>query len=282
MDRRLQFIFSGFALVMLILLGWRAWTGAWTGLHWAMLGVAALCCSLVFVRFVFIFTYSYALSALLNGALIALWLQSPAAWLLGGIMCLYGLRLFAFIWSRDHSASYAPRVDAVKQADAGMPAPAKISLLVMCSLLLCFQVMAIAFAGSQTAFAGAMSTPSPGVLVGAAIMFAGTVIEGLADWQKQAAKRDDAGQLVTTGLYRRWRHPNYAGEILLQLGLIIAGLWSVSTLGDALVVVIAPSYIVILMVAEAFRVDKEQELKYGTGDEYKAWRGASGSLVPRF
>ena len=117
---------------------------------------------------------------------------------------------------------------------------------------------------------------------GAAIMCAGTVIEGLADWQKQAAKRDDAGRLVTTGLYRRWRHPNYAGEILLQLGLIIAGLWSVSTLGDALVVVIAPSYIVILMVAEAFRVDKEQELKYGTGDEYKAWRGASGSLVPRF
>jgi len=282
MDRRLQFIFSGYALVMLMMVGWRAWTGAWTSLHWAMLGVAALCCSLVFVRFVYIFTYSYALSALLNGTLIAAWLQSPAAWLLGGIMGLYGLRLFVFIWSRDNSASYAPRVEAVKQADATMPAPAKISLLVMCSLLLCFQVMAVALAGSQTAFAGAISSPSSGVLAGAAIMFAGTVIEGLADWQKQKAKRDDAARLVTTGLYRRWRHPNYAGEILLQLGLIISGLSSVSTLGDALVVVIAPSYIVILMMAEAFRVDKEQELKYGAGDEYQSWRGASGSLMPRF
>jgi len=281
MDRRLQFIFSGYALVMLLMVGWRAWSGAWTTLHWAMLGVAALSCSLVFVRFVYIFTYSYALGSLLNGVLIAVWLRSPAAWLLGGIMCLYGLRLFLFLWARDHSASYAPRVDAVRQADAAMPVPARISLLVMCSLLLCFQVMAIAFAGSQTAFAGAMSTPSPGVLVGAAIMFAGTLIEGLADWQKQAAKRDDAGRLVTTGLYHRWRHPNYAGEILLQLGLITAGLSSVSTLGDALVVAIAPSYIVILMVAEASRVDKEQELKYGAGEQYRRWRGASGSLLPR-
>lgn len=281
MDRKLQIIFSVYALVMLGLLGWRVWTGAWSNLHWAMLGVAALCCSLVFVRFVYIFTYSYALSALLNGALIALWLRSPAAWLLGGIMGLYGLRLFAFIWSRDRSRSYASRVDAVKQADAAMPLPARISLLLMCSLLLCFQVMAIAFAGSQTAFAGAVATPSTGVLAGAALMLAGTVIEGLADWQKQAAKREDAGRLVTTGLYRRWRHPNYAGEILLQLGLIVAGLSSIATAGDALVVVLAPSYIVILMVEEAFRVDREQAVRHGASDEYQAWRGASGSLVPR-
>ncbi len=281
MGRRIQIIFSVYGLAMLGLLAWRVYTGAWTTLNWAMLIVALVCCLLVFVRFVYIFNFSYALSAAINGLLIAVWLNTPSAWLIGGAAAIYGLRLLWFTWARQNSASYAPRVAAINQADDAMPAPAKISLWVMCGMLLTFHLMAAAFAGAQTAFAGAQATPSLGVIVGAAIMLAGTVIEGVADWQKQRGKQQDAGQLVTSGLFRRWRHPNYAGEIMLQLGLVVAGLASVMTAGDALMVVISPSYIVLLMIAEARRVDVAQELHYGAGDDYKHWRTNSGSLLPK-
>ena len=281
MDRRVQVIFSAYGLVMLGLVIWRVSTGAWSALNWAMLGVAAVCCLLVFVRFVFVFNFSYALSALINGLLIAVWQGSPAAWLVGGAAALYGLRLLWFTWSRQHSDSYAPRVAAINQADDAMPAPAKLSLWVMCTMLMTFHLMAAAFAGGQTAFAGAWAAPSWGVWLGSAVMLAGTLIEAVADHQKQQVKSRDTRLLVTHGLYRRWRHPNYAGEILLQAGLVIAGLASVMTPGDALVVAIAPSYIILLMVAEAHRVDGTQSLKYGDSEHYKAWRAHSGSLLPK-
>lgn len=281
MDRRVQLIFSAYALVMLGILVYRVAADAWYPLHWAMLGVAALCCLLVFRCFVYVFTYSYALAAILNGTLIAVWRDSPPAWLLGGVAVLYGLRLLAFTWSRSHSTSYAPRVAKTLEADRKLPLPARFSLWFMCSLLFGFHLMAVAYAGTQTAFAGARAAPSAGVLLAAAVMLLGTVIEGVADWQKQRAKQSDPKRLVTHGLYRRWRHPNYAGETLVQLGLIIAGWSSVLSPGDAVIVAIAPSYIILLMIAEARRVDGTQSLQYGAGDEYQAWRNRSGSLLPR-
>ncbi|MDJ0929059.1 MAG: DUF1295 domain-containing protein [Gammaproteobacteria bacterium] len=281
MDRRIQIIFSVYGLVMLGILIYRANIGYWGPLNWAMLAVAATCCLLVFVRFVYVFNYSYALASTLNGLLISIWLGTPAAWLLGGAATIYGLRLLWFTWTRSHSESYAPRVANIVKADEMMPVPARISLWVMCTMLLTYHLMAAAFAGAQVAFAGAMPATPAGVVIGAGVMLIGTIIEGVADWQKQRSKNIDRSKLATTGLYRRWRHPNYAGEILLQLGLIIAGLSVVSTLGDAIVVVIAPSYIVLLMIAEARRVDGTQELQYGAGEEYRVWRANSGSLVPK-
>lgn len=275
MGRKIQIIFSGFALVMLGLTIWRVSAGLWSNLNWAMLAVAAVCCLLVFLRFVYIFTYSYALAAIINGALIWAWLPSPAGALAGGAAVFYGLRLLSFTWSRERSLSYAPRVANVIRADDMMPAPVKISLWLMCTLLLTYHLMAVVFAAGQ-------ATLSPGVVAGALLMILGTVIEGVADAQKQRSKEENAERLVTSGLFRRWRHPNYAGEILVQLGLMVIGLASVAGPVQALMVVIAPAYIAVLMMAEASRVDGSQAQKYGDGAEYGDWRKASGSLLPRF
>jgi steroid 5-alpha reductase family enzyme len=162
----------------------------------------------------------------------------------------------------------------VVKADEMMPAPAKISLWVMCSLLLTYHLMAVTFAAAQGSF-------HPGVVAGALLMILSTMIEGGADWQKQQVKERDPAALATAGLYRRWRHPNYAGEIGLQIGLVIMGLSSVSSIADLLVILLSPAYIMILMVAEARRVDASQELRHGESEEYRAWRRSSGSLLPK-
>ncbi|RMF97420.1 MAG: DUF1295 domain-containing protein [Gammaproteobacteria bacterium] len=281
MGRRIQFIFSGFALAMLGLLAWRVASGAWSPLHWAMLAVAGACSLLVFQRFVHVFNYSYALASLLNGLLIAIWLQTPAAWLLGGLATAYGLRLALFTWHRQASPSYAPRVAKVGEADRQLPLPARLSLWLMCSLLYGFHLQSLAMAGSQVAFAGARPLWSPAVVAGAGLMLAGLLIEAIADWQKQRVKADDPQRLVTAGLYRRWRHPNYAGEILYQFGLISAGLAGAMSIDDALTAVIAPAYIVLLMLSEAWRLDRVQSLRHGASEAYRRWRRQSASLWPR-
>jgi hypothetical protein len=195
MDRRIQLIFSAYGLVMLGLVIWRASTGAWSALHWAMLGVAAVCCLLVFVRFVFVFNFSYALSALINGAADrGVAGARPLPGWLAASRALYGLRLLCLHLVRD-SNSDELRARAWPQSTrrtTAMPAPAKISLLGD------VQPAADDFPGdgnrrsqaAQTAFAGAMDLRRRrGVLARCRrAMLAGTLIEGLADWQKQAGQ----------------------------------------------------------------------------------------------
>lgn len=275
MGRKIQIIFQVCGLVMLALVVLRIRSGDWALANYLMLGTAAVCCLLVFVRFVYIFNYSYALAAMLNGALLIVVQPGPVTYLLGGAACLYGARLFWFSWSRQHHPSYASRMATVIQADEAMPTPVKVILWVNCTLLLTFHLMAVYFATAATSL-------SFGIVLGGVIMLAGTFIEGLADWQKQQVKNAASDQPVLSGLFRHIRHPNYLGEILLQVGLIVAGLACIGTLGEALAVMIAPGYIIVLMIAESRRVDTTQETRYWDHAQYQAWRAQTGSLLPRF
>ncbi len=274
MGRTIQLVFQACGLAMLVLLIVRARSGDWSPLNYLMLAVAGACCLLVFVRFVYVFNYSYALAAMLNGALLMALRPSAASALLGGAAVVYGARLFWFSWARQHGQSYAPRRANVIQADEAMPKPVKVALWVNCSLLLTYHLMAVYFVAERAEL-------SLGVVLGALTMLAGTLIEGLADWQKQRVKNATPDQPVLRGLFRYVRHPNYTGEILLQLGLIIAGLAVVGTVGEALAVLIAPGYIVVLMITEARRVDSTQETTYWNHPEYPAWRARTGALLPR-
>jgi len=274
-DKHIRKIFSVFALVMLVLLIYAITNGFWSNLNWMMLTGSAVCCVLVFLTFVYIFNFSYALACILNGTLLAVWFMNGPAILLGGAMVLYGLRLLLFTWFRTRSESYAPRVKNVQQADAHMPAPIKAALWVQCSLLYCFHQ----FATYIAAQAGGISVP---VLAGTSLILIGTVIEGLADYQKQQAKAIAPDQFVSSGLFSRWRHPNYAGEILVQVGLIIAGVGSL-TEGwiNYVAVTVAPLYIILLMLSECTRGDRHMQTRYGASELFRAYFGRSGSVLPR-
>jgi len=274
MKKSIRIVFGVFSLVMLALMVWRIIGGVWTPLNWGMSAIAFTCCLLVFINFVYIFNYSYSLCVLLNSLLIWIALPSPAAGLMASVGVLYGARLFWFTWQRMRSDSYADKAKGIEKADEYFPTPAKVALWVQCGLLHTFHLMALWFVAGKAVL-------TSGVIAGVAIMFAGTLIEAVADSQKQAGKKQNKNGLVAAGLFARWRHPNYAGEILFHAGLIVAGLASVSSIPDALTVVVAPLYIIILMVSEAGRADGVHQDKYGETEEYQAYRKNSGTLVPK-
>lgn len=275
MDRRIRIIFSAFVALMIGLFAWRVSQGTWAPVNWVMLALSATLCLLVFVRFVYIFNFSYALCAILNGALIWVARPAPATALVGGAAILYGLRLLWFTWMRTRSRSYAPRMEKVAAIDRGMPAPGKAALWFMCTWLLTFHLMALWLAAVRVEL-------TAGVVAGAAIMVSGTVLEGIADWQKQQAKRRAADRFVTDGLFARWRHPNYLGEILMQTGLMIVAASCAAGPGDLLAGIVAPLYIAVLMLFEARRIDDDQVARYGSEHAYVAYRERSGSLLPKF
>ena len=275
MGKSIRAVFSTCALVMLVIFGWRVSQGTWSPVNWTMLAISATACLLVFVRFVYIFNFSYALCAILNGTLIWIARPSPATALIGGVAVLYGLRLFWFTWARTRSDSYASRMENVAAVDKEMPVPAKAILWFMCTWLMTFHLMALWLAAGSTEL-------SVGIVAGATIMLVGTLIEGIADWQNQRSKQAAKDQFVANGLFARWRHPNYLGEVLLQVGLMTIAVSCAATVGDFIAGIIAPLYIFILMISESRRVDDYQASRYGNDPVWVEYRARSGSLFPKF
>ncbi len=274
MGAKIQTVFSVFALIMMVVFCYGAAVGTWSIVNWGMLAGAMVCSLLVFVCFVYIFNFSYALCAIFNGALIWAFRPSVASALICSAAILYGLRLFTFSFVRTRGASYAERMKKIVQADQEMPLPVKIMLYIMVTWLLTFHLMAAWFVASSAVL-------TPGVMVGGIVMLASILLEGIADWQKQRSKNRDPDAYIASGLFTRWRHPNYLGEIGLQVGLMIAGLSVVGSVGDALIVVIAPLYITILMISEAQGADEQQLKRYGSRPAWREYRERSGSLFPR-
>ena len=261
---------------MIALFVMRLNAGMWTTLNWVMMAIAALSCLLVFRCFVYIFNFSYALTCLFNGAMLALEQPTTGSVLLGGAMAIYGVRLFAFAWFRYNSESYRPRLQNVFEADARLPFPLKIVFLVQCTFLYTFHLFAVYMVGAGR-------VESPVVILAGIIILLGTALEAVADNQKQSSKQGDATTFVASGLYARWRHPNYAGEIVVQTGLILAGITAVSTgWANYAAVVVAPLYVILLMISECITGDKRLEDRHGADLAFQKYKAQSGSVFPRF
>lgn len=59
------------------------------------------------------------------------------------------------------------------------------------------------------------------LVAGSVVYAAGVIIEGISDYQLLAFKLDggNAGKIITTGLWKYSRHPNYFGETLVWWGI---------------------------------------------------------------
>jgi len=63
-------------------------------------------------------------------------------------------------------------------------------------------------------------------LLGAAVWLVGFLFEAVGDWQLLQYKKDptNKGKVITTGLWRYSRHPNYFGEVTLWWGVFLIAL----------------------------------------------------------
>lgn len=113
---------------------------------------------------------------------------------------------------------------------------------------------------------------------GMALFLIGFFTETIADWQMYRFKKNPAnsGKLMTTGIWRYSRHPNYFGEIVLWWGfgfmaLSIRGGWM--TLLSPLLV----TYLLLFLSGIPML-----EKKYQERTDFQSYRARTSALIPWF
>ena len=117
-------------------------------------------------------------------------------------------------------------------------------------------------------------------LAGLGVMAGGLLLEGLADWQKSAAKQQAPGRFCHRGLFGWVRCPAYLGEILFWLGNWLTGAafcvawwhWALSLAGLLC--------IVLIMLSSTKRLEAAQQRRYGALPEFQSYSTSVPILIP--
>ena len=269
-------IFPLFVLAMWVTTGVLLARGEWTSQNWVIAAAAGACSLLVFVNFAWVFTFSYAAIAIVLNLLVLLLVgANPAALLLAGLLVVYGVRLLLFLLRRTRHPSYAGRTAGMRAAHQQLPLPVKVLVWVNTTTLYTFEV------GATVALARGDGRIGTAQVVGAAVLLVGLLLEATADAQKQRHKRSGSGGWVSTGLFSRSRHPNYLGEILVQVGIVVSVFGVAGGVWGWLAVALAPTYIAILMLSATTGAELAADERYGDDPAYDAYLARTGQLLPR-
>ncbi len=121
-----------------------------------------------------------------------------------------------------------------------------------------------------------------GVLEGLGLVMwlIGFAVEAVSDAQKSAFKKGGAKGLITRGLWRYSRHPNYFGETLLWWGIFVYslpalyGLFYLSILGPVFITLL------LLFVSGIPLLEKSAEAKYGEDPAYQDYKRKTSIFIP--
>ena len=194
--------------------------------------------------------------------------------LLTALVCIWALRLGAFLTTRIRRDGADRRFDAIK-THAGIffltwtLQGLWVSLTAGCALA--------ALSMARSVPLGWMAA------MGAAIWMAGLALESVADEQKRRfrARPENAGRFIDTGLWSLCRHPNYLGEIVLWSGIALVALpalsgWSYATLISPLCV-----WVLLTRVSGIRLLEARGRQRWGEDPAYRAYRERTPPLLPR-
>ncbi len=115
-------------------------------------------------------------------------------------------------------------------------------------------------------------------ILGILIWIKGFAFEVIGDWQltQHIKNPNNKGKLMTSGLWKYTRHPNYFGEVLLWWGIFVIGL----SVGAGLVTIIGPLTItfLILFVSGIPLLEK----KYVGREDWEEYKRKTSVFVPWF
>ena len=246
--------------------------------YWILLLVSLLACSVGFHMYIWFFSVGYGLAIAAIGAALAVAFHAALSlpeWLACLLLMVYGLRLSGYLLLREvRSAGYRQVLSPERERSRKMPIFAKLSMWLACGLLYTLMTIPLFFRLNNGAPADAM------LWVGLAVIACGIALEVAADLQKTRAKRKNSRRFVDTGLYRFVRCPNYLGELLLWLGMLLTGAtalrgvwqWALSLLGFAL--------ITWVVFSGARRLELRQDKNYGADPEYQEYVRTVPILIP--
>lgn len=137
--------------------------------------------------------------------------------LVSGLVLIWGLRLALHIHSRNRGRGEDPRYRQWREEwGRWFVLRSFLQVFMLQGILLLLVAVPIVFANTVTA------QPLGWLdLLGLALWLYGFCFEAIGDWQLLKFIRDprNKGQLMTSGLWRFTRHPNYFGEVTLWWGI---------------------------------------------------------------
>lgn len=116
--------------------------------------------------------------------------------------------------------------------------------------------------------------------IGLAVMICGIVLEAVADMQKTAAKKKNSRRFVDTGLYRIVRCPNYLGELIVWLGMLLTGATALHGVWQWVLALLGFLLIAWVMFSGARRLEMRQDKNYGADPEYQKYVSSVPIMIP--
>jgi steroid 5-alpha reductase family enzyme len=120
-------------------------------------------------------------------------------------------------------------------------------------------------------------------VIGLIVWVIGFAIEVIADRQKSQFREDPSneGKFIQSGLWSWSRHPNYFGEIVLWIGVMIIAVPVLQ--GWNWVALISPIFITILLtrISGVPMLERRADEKWGGQEDYEAYKRNTPVLVLR-
>jgi steroid 5-alpha reductase family enzyme len=195
------------------------------------------------------------------------------------VLCLviiWGVRLSTHIYARHAKTKEDNRYTALRaewKKYPGLQIYAKIFLFQgILLMLVSLPIIASVTFGSRT------QVTSIPFIVGIILWIIGLSFESIADWQlkKHISNPVTSGTLMTTGLWKYSRHPNYFGEILLWWGIwcmaIPTPVWHIALIG--------PITITFLITKVSGVPLAEKSLSGKSG--FESYKESTSILIPWF
>jgi steroid 5-alpha reductase family enzyme len=216
------------------------------------------------ITYLTVSTLALVLSAGADGRAILVW----------ALVVIWAIRLGAFLFSRIKKAGKDDRFDEIK--------PSFIRFLNVWTIQGLWVTFTMA-AGQVTITTANRKELDLFALVGFLVWVIGFTLEVVADYQKSRFNADpqNQGKFIQTGLWSRSRHPNYFGEIVLWVGVMIIALPVLQ--GWQWVALISPVFVTLLLtrVSGIPLLEKKADQKWGGQADYEAYKKTTPVLIPR-
>lgn len=220
---------------------------------------------------------AFAVVAVTTAALTSGYGDPWRRWLLTVCTVVWGLRLSAHIARRGWGAGEDPRYTAMlAKASGHHPARAAFTRVYLLQAVLVWFIslpVQVGMAGTGRSTAGTAAAAA-----GVALWLAGLFFEAVGDWQLARFQTDPAhrGHLMTTGLWRYTRHPNYFGDACVWWGLFLIAAGT----GTGLLTVVGPILMTWLLTAGSGKPLMEAHLS-ATRPGYADYAARTSAFIPR-